>query len=106
MLLVPFWIQRSSSFRYSHSLRVVRSPAGSNMGRDTGKPDIRLCPLAAGMKVGHRLLRPPEDNNRDIEEHRGKAALHQQALSLRQMEVAEEESVLQLAFSSFPATAV
>ena len=79
---------------------------GSNMGKDTGKPDIRLCPPVAGLRVERRLLRPPEDNNRDIEEHRGKAALHQQAPSLRQMKVAEEESVLQLAFSSFPATAV
>ena len=77
-----FLIRWQSSFRYNHSLRVVRSPVGSNMGKDTGKPDM------------------------DIEEHRGKAALHQQAPSLWQMEVVEEESALQLAFSSFLATAV
>lgn len=76
------------------------------MGKDTGKPDIHLCSLAAGLPVEHRLLRPPEDNNRDIEEHRSRAELHQQAPSLLQMEVVEEESVLQLAFSSFLARVV
>lgn len=77
-LAVPFLIRCLSSFHCNHNPRAERSLAGSSMGKDTGKQGILLWPLAAALQVGHLLQGGPEDNSRDIEEHRGRAVvLHQ-----------------------------